>query len=310
MTKQCDVIADPNYIPILDHGFIGLIDTFGNDGAIVQAARTSYGTGTKSVREDRGLIRYLMRHQHTSPFEQCEVKLHIKLPIFVMRQLVRHRTASLNEWSGRYSIMSDEFYVPDLEHIKPQSDDNKQGRAGEIDPVSREGVAWLMKSIHDSAYKVYNILLGDRENAEDYCDPYSEDSPLLANDFPGIARELARTVLPVSNYTEAYFKMDLLNLFKMLKLRADSHAQYEIRVYADAICKLAQPKFPLAFEAFEDYMRDSVTLSRMEMRLIREFFDSKEMVQAIQESGEDATKFGAKFGLSKREMIDFMNRFC
>lgn len=308
MTSQHAILNDDNFLPVLDHGFVGLIDVFGNDAAIVQAARVSYGTGTKSVREDRGLIRYLMRHQHTSPFEQCEVKLLLKLPIFVMRQLVRHRTANLNEYSGRFSVMSDEFYLPTADQIKVQSPDNKQGRADEVDAISKHGVQWLMQTAYEQAYTCYKILLGEREGAEEHYDAYSDEEPLLGNDFPGIARELARAVLPVANYTETYFKMDLLNLFKMLKLRCDSHAQYEIRVYADAICTLVRPKFPMAFEAFDDYLREAVTLSRMETNLVRDLIHGESLQQTIETHG-GLSALAEHYGLTKREMTDFVAHF-
>jgi thymidylate synthase (FAD) len=300
MTAQTEILDDPNYIPVLDHGFAGLVDHLGDDFAITRAARVSYGAGTKKVSEDRGLIRYLMRHQHTSPLEMCSFIFHLKMPIFVARQHIRHRMANLNEYSGRYSIMSDEFYIPDLDQIKPQSSDNKQGRAGEVDDVSKHGVQWIMQTNQELAYQAYQTLLGDRQAGEDHYDCYSESDPLLAGDFPGIARELARTVLPVSNYTEMYWKSDLNNLFKYLKLRTDAHAQYEIRVLADAIYTLIQPIVPMACEAFEDYMRQSATLSRMEVALLRKLLEGLAVDEAT----------GSEFGLSKRELADFRQRFA
>jgi thymidylate synthase (FAD) len=310
MTKQSDVKDDSNYIPVLDHGFVGLIDSMGEDSAIVQAARVSYGAGTKSVREDRGLIRYLMRHQHSSPFEHCVVKLHFKMPIFCARQFVRHRTSSWNEYSGRYSIMSDEFYIPEPDQIKPQSADNKQGRAGEIDERSRAGVQWLMRATYEHAYASYRTLLGERDDTVDWhYDPYDGDDALLTAEFPGIARELARSVLPVANYTEFYFKMDLLNLFKMLRLRADSHTQYETRAYADAIIKLTQPKFPLAFEAFEDYMRQATMLSRMETALIQDLITDEVVQQAIDAHG-GLVAYAKAYDMTKREITELLAGFA
>lgn len=298
--------SDPKFIPCLDHGFVYLVDHMGTDSSITQAARISYGEGTKSVREDRGLIRYLFRHSHTSPIEMCEIKLHLRLPIFVMRQLVRHRTASLNEYSARYSVMSDEFYVPDTKAIQPQSSSNRQGREGEITEVSRQGVQWLMETIGDQAYDVYRVLLGEREGRdpnfpeEVIYDPYSEYEPLLDSDFPGVAREVARTVLPVSYYTEVYWKQNLHNLLHLLKLRMDNHAQYEIRVYANAIYQLVKPLFPLTCEAWEDYDRDAVTLSRMEVKLCRDLLHNLVQIEQVD---------SADYGMSKREMSEFIAGF-
>jgi flavin-dependent thymidylate synthase len=605
LTTQEEIKSDPNYIPLLDYGFAGLIDHMGDDSAIVQAARVSYGDGTKKVSEDRALIRYLLRHHHTSPIEMVVMKLHLKMPIFVARQLVRHRTAcltgdmaitfdlpsgkagngapraypltikqlydrfyvrngvqscetkrkriqemrlrccdednltvthtsitdvwengikpiikvvfangdalratadhlcftdqgwlrlsealeqnvgfarferelsslslqseyteeelkteewrridtcegferysgydvsnlgrvrswrnfrwtdvsipvikretrgvagysvvslsadgksraflvhrlvrkafgfsdgsdqtrhidnnrrnnrltnlvggtslennrdrmmtgcsqrlaivfsqpisfendgeemtydisvegpfhnfsaantvvhnSLNEYSGRYSLMSDEFYMPEPEHIQPQSSDNKQGRAGEIDEVSKAGVNWLMKASFEQSHAAYSVLLGERENAEQHYDAYSDESPLLSDTFPGIARELARIVLPVANYTEMYWRIDLSNLFKLLKLRADAHAQYEIRVYADAIFKLIQPIVPAACEAFTDYMMEAASVSRMELALLREL---------LADAGPgDIAERAKRHGLTKREIAEFQTRF-
>lgn len=260
MTTQSEIIDDPNYIAVLDHGFVGLVDHMGDDAAIVQAARVSYGAGTKTVREDRGLIRYLFRHRHTSPVEMCEVKFHVRLPIFIMRQLVRHRTASLNEYSGRYSVMTDDFYMPELDAIQAQSSDNKQGRNGDVSIGHKEEVRNLIGNVYTDAYGTYQTLLNEGENQVD-----SEDGS-----FPGIARELARVVLPVGNYTECYFKMDLHNLFHMLKLRLDPHAQYEIRAFAEAMYVLVQQIFPLSCEAFEDYSRQAHQMSRMDMLLIKD----------------------------------------
>lgn len=298
--------SDPKFISVLDHGFVRLVDVMGDDAAITSAARISYGTGTKSVREDRGLIRYLFRHRHTSPIESCEVKYHIRLPIFVMRQLVRHRTAHLNEFSARYSIMSDDFYVPDPDFIQPQSQSNKQGRDGTITETSIAGAQWMMQAAGDHAYDLYRVLLGERTGRdEEYpeeliYDPYTSNDPLLDGEFPGISREVARTVLPVSFYTEVYWKQDLHNLFHLLKLRSDSGAQKEIRVYADAMYRLIQPVFPLACEAWEDYVRDSVTLSRMEVDLMRDLLHGRATIDIDPSS----------YGMTKREMTEFIARFA
>lgn len=230
----------------LDHGFVRLVDTMGDDSAIVQAARVSYGEGTKTPSDDRGLIRYLMQHRHTTPFEMCEIKLHVKMPIFVARQWIRHRTASVNEMSGRYSVMPDEFYVPEPEDIQPQSTTNKQGREGGYNTAFQHEIGSLLHDRMGASFGDYNSLID-----------------------VDLSRELARTVLPLSTYTEFYWKIDLHNLFHFLKLRTDSHAQKEIRVYADAISDMVADWCPVAHEAWVDYQRDAVTLSRMEIEAVR-----------------------------------------
>jgi thymidylate synthase (FAD) len=234
-------------IRLLNHGFVRLVDYMGNDHAIVQAARVSYGEGTKKHSEDKALIRYLMRHRHTSPFEMVEAKFHIKAPIFVARQWVRHRTASINEVSARYSILPEEYYIPEDAQISFQSTDNKQGRA----------VTDVPQTLKD---KVKDMLLfGQREAHKDY------EAFLEAE----IARELARINLPVSIYTEWYWKMNLHNLFHFLSLRLDAHAQYEIRVYAEALLLITRKIVPLATIAFLDYVHDATTLSAYEFEIIR-----------------------------------------
>jgi thymidylate synthase (FAD) len=210
-------------IPVLDHGFVRVVDYLGDDGAIVQAARVSYGKGTKTVSSDRGLIRYLMRHRHTTPFEMCEIKLHVKLPIFVARQWIRHRTANVNEYSARYSILDHEFYVPADEHLAPQSAANRQGRAGEIPAAEKAAMQGEIAELSDRAYALYERLLNETQSGEAVDEARS-----------GLARELARMVLPTNYYTQWYWKVDLHNLFHFLSLRADDHAQYEIRAYAEA----------------------------------------------------------------------------
>lgn len=314
MTQQQDILDDPNYIPLLDAGFIGLVDTMGDDLAIAQAARVSYGSGTRSVREDRGLIRYLFRHWHSSPIEMAEAKFHLRLPIIVMRQLVRHRTANLNEYSGRYSIMTDEFYLPDIGVIQPQSTDNKQGRAGHLSEKNKHGVQWMMHSVYEMAYDCYQALLGERERTKFLqgdvpFGAYDKDDSIFDDDFQGIARELARSVLPVANYTECYWKIDLSNLFKFLRLRMDAHAQYEIRVFADAMFKLIQPMFPLACEAFVDYQRDAVTLSRMEVDLMKDLLSGTDMRNLTETKG-GAKAFAESYDMSKRELDEFTERFA
>ncbi|MHB8637029.1 MAG: FAD-dependent thymidylate synthase [Fimbriimonadaceae bacterium] len=230
-------------IDCLDKGFVRLVDYMGSDARIVQSARVSYGAGTKSYREDRGLINYLMRNAHTSPFEQVQLTFHTKMPIFVARQWVRHRTARLNEISGRYSVMADEFYVPAPEEIRPQSEDNKQGRSGERFPEAEEReIIAAMEEEQRSAYAAYTRLLDKN-----------------------LARELARANLPVSLYTEWYWQIDLHNLFHFLRLRMDAHAQYEIRVYAEVMATCAKAVAPLAYEAFEEHILGALELSRSEI---------------------------------------------
>ena len=238
MTKQSEILNDEKYVPLLNHGFVGLIDSMGNDSSIVQAARVSYGAGTKKVSEDRGLIRYLLRNLHTTPLEMVEFKFHCKMPIFVARQWIRHRTASVNEYSGRYSVMVDEFYVPELENILPQSTTNKQGRGGEMSDEQKQKIQLAIRESNDDCYDRYRQLLND-----DQMNDLGEE---------GLAREMARGVLSVNNYTEWYWKIDLHNLFHFLGLRMDSHAQYEIRMFANAMYDAIKPIVPFAAEAFEE----------------------------------------------------------
>jgi len=228
--------------PVLDHGFIRVVDYMGDDAAIVQAARVSYGAGTKHVQNDEGLIRYLMRHWHSTPFEMCEVKLHVKLPVFVARQWIRHRTASVNEYSARYSILDREFYIPAPEQLAAQSSVNNQGRGEVLQGAEAARVLDLLKSDANRAYDHYEAML-------------SQDGQ------QGLARELARMNLPANIYTQWYWKVDLHNLFHFLRLRADTHAQYEIRVYAEAIAACVRDWVPLAYAAFEDYRMGGVNLS-------------------------------------------------
>ena len=254
---------------VLDHGFVRLVDYMGDDTAIVQAARVSYGAGTRTPSSDEALIRYLMRHWHSTPFEMCEIKLHVKLPVFVARQWIRHRTANVNEISARYSILDREFYTPAPEHLAAQSATNKQGRAAVL-----EG---------DEAARVLDILRGDAARAYDHY-----EAMLSTEGQQGLARELARMNLPGSIYTQWYWKIDLHNLFHFLRLRGDPHAQYEIRVYAEAICRIVADWVPAAFRAFEDYRQNAVQMSAIEMDVIRAMI-----------RGEDASDVGA--GLSDRE---------
>jgi thymidylate synthase (FAD) len=313
MTLQSEVLDDPNYIPCLDYGFTGIVDSMGDDHAIANAARVSYGKGTKSVRGDKSLIRYLVRHFHTSPIEMAEVKFHLKLPIFVMRQLVRHRTASLNEYSGRYSEMSNEFYIPEMDVIQPQSTDNKQGRAGEISDQSKNGVRWLFKALYEVVYDGYQTLLGSREaekfiQGEPLYDAYGSDDPLLDENYAGLTRELSRAVLSVGNYTECYFKMDLSNILKMLKLRMDGHAQYEIRVFANAMYNLIKPLFPATCEAAEDYLFQSYTLSRMETNIVKDLLAVAKQHSTLVVEGKEK-EMAEAYGMSERELTEFRTKF-
>jgi thymidylate synthase (FAD) len=264
-------------IDCLDKGFVRLIDVMGDDAAIVQAARVSYGSGTKKVLEDRGLIRYLLRHAHTTPFEMVEFKFHVKLPIFVARQWIRHRTANVNEYSGRYSEMKDEFYTPNPNDIRPQSVLNKQGRSEETLPDGMaEQAANAFKAGQDEAYAQYQEFLEQ-----------------------GIAREIARINLPVSNYTEWYWKIDLHNLFHFLRLRIDSHAQYEIRVFAEAIAELVKPFVPHAWEAFEDYVLNAHRMTAPELKVMKHLLESMEFPS-------DETL--AELGLKGREAVEFKDK--
>lgn len=262
-------------IDCLDKGFVRLIDVMGDDAAIVQAARVSYGDGTKTINEDRGLIRYLMRQRHTSPFEMVEFKFHIKLPIFVARQWVRHRTANLNEYSGRYSEMRDEFYIPVPDQIRPQNKSNKQGR--ESQPIPPE----IARKVTIEYEKTQTRL-------------YEEYRSFLDKD---IARELARINLPLSMYTEWYWKIDLHNLFHFLRLRLDEHAQYEIRVYAAIMADIVKYFVPLAYEAFEDYNLGSVSFSKHELKVLKNML-------IIQKPGDELfSDAGISIG-EKREFIE------
>ncbi|MEM7210720.1 MAG: FAD-dependent thymidylate synthase [Pseudomonadota bacterium] len=237
-------------VPVLDHGFVRVVDYMGDDAAIVQAARVSYGQGTKKARDDSGLIRYLMRHWHSTPFEMCEIKLHVKLPVFVARQWIRHRTANVNEYSARYSILDREFYIPAPEQLAAQSIQNNQGRGAVL-----EG---------DEAAKVLEILKSDAGRSYDHY-----EAMLSQDGQQGLARELARMNLPANIYTQWYWKIDLHNLFHFLRLRADPHAQYEIRVYAEAMCELVKAWVPAAYAAFEDYRLNAQQFSGPGMAALR-----------------------------------------
>lgn len=270
-------------IPVLDKGFIRVIDYMGNDSSIVQAARVSYGKGTKQTNQDRGLIQYLMRHRHTTPFEMCDIKFHIKLPIFIARQWIRHRTASVNEYSARYSIMSNEFYIPRPEDMAMQSKTNKQGRDNILSPKQS---AKLLKLLHDDAERCY----------DHYQEMLNEDidGNIIDKDNPSLARELARMNLTLNFYTEWYWKINLHNLFHFLSLRADSHAQYEIRAYAEAMLNVVKEWVPFAYEAFMEYRVNGASFSGNGIKAIKAMLN-----------GEIVTAENS--GMSKREWTEFSN---
>lgn len=259
-------------IPVLDHGFIRVVDYMGDDAAVVQAARVSYGRGTRKTTEDEGLIRYLMRHYHSTPFEMCEIKYHVKLPIFVARQWIRHRTANVNEYSARYSIMDKDFYLPAPEHLAAQSADNRQGRGEVLDPQTAEHVLNLLRDDAEQTYSHYEDML---------------------DDSIGLARELARMNLTLNTYTQWYWKTDLHNLFHFLRLRADAHAQYEIRVYAEAMLETVKAWVPLSYGAFSDYRLGAVTFSAKMMAVLKKLLADEKVEQASS-------------GLSKREWAEML----
>ena len=245
---------------VLDHGFVRVIDYMGNDTSIVQAARVSYGEGTKKSRDDKSLIFYLMRHWHSTPFEMCEVKLHVKLPVFVARQWIRHRTANVNEYSARYSILDNEFYIPKSENLASQSSSNNQGRGDVLEGEEANKVIQILKSDSLRSYKSYEKMLS-KENKK------------------GLARELARMNLPTNIYTQWYWKTDLHNLFNFIRLRNDLHAQYEIRVYAEKIAELVKKWVPFAFEAFEQYQLNSSHLSSNGLSCIKRLMKGEAVSQ-------------------------------
>jgi thymidylate synthase (FAD) len=268
--------------PVLDHGFVRVLDYMGDDAAIVQAARVSYGRGTKRVQEDTGLIRYLMRHRHTTPFEMCEIKFHVKLPIFVARQWIRHRTASVNEYSARYSILDKEFYIPAAEHLAAQSASNRQGRGDVLDGEEAAEILDLLRSDAERTYAHYASMLNEGEGA----DPNRR----------GLARELARMNLTLNTYTQWYWKTNLHNLFHFLSLRADAHAQYEIRVYTDEMLRMTEAWVPIAAAAFRDYRLGAVTLSAPMVAVLKRMLAGEAVTQATS-------------GLNRREWVEFGAHF-
>ena len=323
-------------IPVLDHGFIRVVDYLGDDGAVVQAARVSYGKGTKAVSNDRGLIRYLLRHRHTTPFEMCEIKLHVKLPIFVARQWIRHRTANVNEYSARYSMLDREFYVPDRKYLgsrreerrlerkihslldrdqhdlfgsegvstakniteqpqklAAQSSNNRQGRDETLSGLEANQAVETIASESNRAYTIYTKLLNE-----------TAAGGVIDADRQGLARELARMVLPVNTYTQWYWKIDLYNLLHFLSLRADAHAQYEIRAYAEVICDIVAKWMPLVWEAFEDYQLSGASISGPGLGVLRGLIadgalDDEARLEALRK----------KSGLSPREFGELIATF-
>lgn len=272
-----EILYEP--IKVLDHGFVRVVDYMGDDGAVVQAARVSYGKGTKKVSQDQGLINYLMRHRHTTPFEMCDIKLHIKLPIFVARQWIRHRTASVNEYSARYSILDKEFYIPEPQHLAAQSEVNNQGRGNVLVGAEAEHVLTLLKQDSVQAYNHYQDMLNLDENGQ-----------ILDENRSGLARELARMELPVNYYTQWYWKINLHNLMHFLSLRADSHAQYEIRVYAEAMLDIMRRWVPLTYHAFTEYRQQGAHLSKTGLQAVRRMIKGEIVTQ--ENSGLTSREWG------------------
>ena len=272
-------------IPVLDHGFIRVVDYMGDDTSIVQAARVSYGKGTKKVSTDSGLIKYLMRHWHSTPFEMCEIKYHVKLPIFIARQWIRHRTANVNEYSARYSILDKEFYLPAPEHLAAQSKINRQGRGNVLEGENAKKVLNLLKGDAEQTYNNYEMMLNERY-----------DGSVIDKDGVGLARELARMNLTLNTYTQWYWKTDLLNLMNFLRLRADNHAQYEIRSYADAMLETVKKWVPITYDAFMDYRVGGTEVSAKGKEVIKKLIRGENI--DIDQSG-----------LSKREWNELMEAF-
>ncbi len=272
-------------IPVLDHGFIRVIDYMGDDTSIVQAARVSYGKGTKQVSTDSGLIKYLMRHWHSTPFEMCEIKYHVKLPIFIARQWIRHRTANVNEYSARYSILDKEFYLPKKENLAAQSKSNRQGRGEVLEGDHAHEVLELLKSDAERSYDNYEQMLNQRY-----------DGSVIDENKSGLARELARMNLTLNTYTQWYWKTDLLNLMNFLRLRVDHHAQYEIRAYADVMLNSLKRWVPITYEAFMDYRVGGLEISSKGRKILKKLLNGEKI--SIEESA-----------LSKREWNELMNSF-
>lgn len=282
-------------VPVLDKGYVYLVDYMGDDAAVEQAARTSYGRGTRSVSQTEGLVRYLRRHSHSTPFEMAEVKFHVKMPISVARQWVRHRTANINEYSARYSIVPDEFYIPSANSIGVQSTDNRQGRGSNVDPEYAKQVQQIFERNGYQSYEDYLFLINDD----------GEGNPLDVS-RPQIARELARNVLPVDYYTQWYWKTDLHNLFRFLSLRMDTHAQWEIRQYADGMAKIVQDAYPLSYKAFEDYELFAVRFSRPEQEILTSLMQNAGIKFTKEQVDQMALSLGLK---NKRERTEMQEKF-
>ena len=272
-------------MPVLDHGFVRVVDYMGDDTSIVQSARVSYGKGTKKISTDSGLIKYLMRHRHSTPFEMCEIKYHIKLPIFIARQWIRHRTANVNEYSARYSIMDKEFYVPSKENLAAQSTNNRQGRGDLINGTQADNILKILKEDAERNYQHYEEMLNEKY-----------DGSIIDENKKGLARELARMNLTLNSYTQWYWKTDLLNLLNFLSLRADSHAQYEIREYADVMMNTVKKWVPISYDAFVDYRVGGMELSAKGKIVIQKMIKGEKC--DINSSG-----------LSKREWNELMESF-
>ncbi len=272
-------------LPALDHGFVRVIDYMGDDTSIVQSARVSYGKGTKKVSTDSGLIKYLMRHWHSTPFEMCEIKYHIKLPIFIARQWIRHRTANVNEYSARYSILDKEFYLPAAENLAAQSTSNRQGRGNVLGAKQAKEVLDILKNDAEQTYNNYETMLNQKY-----------DGTTIDNSKKGLARELARMNLTLNTYTQWYWKTDLLNLMNFLRLRADRHAQYEIRVYADIMLNTVKRWVPITYDAFMDYRVGGTEVSAKGKKILKKLINREKIT------------FG-KSGLSKREWNELMDQF-
>ena len=275
-----EILFEP--IPVLDHGFVRVIDYMGDDAAVVQAARVSYGKGTKKISDDAGLINYLLRHRHTTPFEMCEIKYHVKLPIFVARQWIRHRTANVNEYSARYSVLDCEFYVPEEEDLAAQSSSNRQGRGNILLGKEAKRVLDILREDAQMTYDHYIEMLNE-----------SEEGNIIDVSKEGLARELARMNLTLSTYTQWYWKTDLHNLLNFLSLRADTHAQYEIRVYADAMMETLRRWCPITFQSFSDHRVEGVTLSGKAIKVVRK------LISGVHINQEES-------GMSKREWRELM----
>ena len=275
-----EILYEP--VSVLDHGFVRTIDYMGDDAAVVQAARVSYGKGTKKVSDDAGLINYLLRHRHTTPFEMCEIKFHIKVPIFIARQWIRHRTANINEYSARYSVLDREFYIPSLDQLASQSTQNHQGRGDVLDGAEANEVLQILKEDSIRNYDHYVEMLNE--------DP---DGNKIDEDRNGLARELARMNLTLNAYTQWYWKIDLHNLLHFLSLRADAHAQYEIRVYADAMLETVKRWVPITYNAFQQYRVGGINLSASALSVVKKLLAGDRITQ------EDS-------GMSKREWRELM----